>query len=416
LFGVILSVDEVEKEIFKEKIQMYVKTEAAIKTAMKSLYDLIWGQCSKSLPSRLRSDDNFATYLTTTDSLAQLKAIRSEMTGFRNKQYLTHALCQVMKDFYSISQGKHPSNQEYYDEFNSLVLTGEECGATIGAHPGAINNILVDTAVNARSPTTNKHKKATKTATDRYLAVAFLLSSDRICYKMIINEIKNKYLRNWNDSSKVGTYPTTVAKAYDYLCNYKKDLENLARLLQQQLGGENLSLGVSFAQPGKPGPGKPKDNTETQETAFATNSALNQARKKVCERCGVNNHTSVECDTSQDKVAIFCQSQQANQGVSQLIHLVTWDDINAPDEATNFAFLGKASFTADGPTQCTEFCKDGTNEQVHKTTIAWLLESCLVLSCFVGNPPVLFQSSKKDPNPLVKIACFVLLYRKNLNK
>jgi hypothetical protein len=278
------------------------------------------------------------------------------MTGFRNKQYLTHALHHVMKDFYNISQGRHRINQEYYDEFNSLVLTGEECGATIGAHPGAINDILADTA-----------RKATKTATDRYLAVAFLLSSDPVCYGMLMEEIENEYLRNRNDSSKVGTYPTTVAEAYDYLCNYKKDPKNLARLLGQELGGENLSSGVSFAQQGKPG--KPKNDTETQETAFATNSALNQACKKVCKRCGVDNHTSVECDTGQEKVAIFRQSQQPNQSVSQLIHSVTWDDINAPDEATNFAFLGKASFTADGPTHCTEFCEDGTIEQVHKTTI-----------------------------------------------
>jgi hypothetical protein len=162
---------------------------------MKSLYDLIWGQCSESLRSRLCSDDNFAAYSTTANSLALLKAIRSEMTGFQNKQYRTHALHQVMKDFYSISQGKHCSNQEYYDEFNSLVLTGEECGATIGAHPGAINNILIDTAVDERSPTDDERRKATKTATDQYLAVAFLLSSDHVRY------------------SKVGTYSTTVAEA-----------------------------------------------------------------------------------------------------------------------------------------------------------------------------------------------------------
>ena len=46
-------VDPVDQEIFKEKIRMYVKTEAGIETAMKSLYDLIWGQCSESLRSRL---------------------------------------------------------------------------------------------------------------------------------------------------------------------------------------------------------------------------------------------------------------------------------------------------------------------------------------------------------------------------
>ncbi len=70
LVGVVLSIDEAEKELFKEKIRMYVKTEAAIETVMKSLYDLIWGQCSESLRSRLRGGNNFTTYSTTADSLA----------------------------------------------------------------------------------------------------------------------------------------------------------------------------------------------------------------------------------------------------------------------------------------------------------------------------------------------------------
>ncbi len=365
LVAAVLVVDEVEKEIFREKIRMYVKTEAAIETSMKSLYDLIWGQCTESLRSRLRGDDNFATYSTAADSLALLKAIRSEMTGFRNILYLPHALHKVMRDFYSLIQRKHQSNQEYYDEFNSLVLTGEECGATIGSHPGAINDVLSTTAVDARNPTNIERKEAIKIATDRYLAVAFLLGSDRIRYGILIEEIENEYLRNRIDSSKVGTYPTTVAEAYDYLCNYKKDPKNLARLLGQQLGGENLSSSVAFAQQGKP-----QDTPEPPENAFATQGTTQRPQhKKVCKRCGANGHTSVECNATPEEVAIFRQSQQANRGVSQLIHAVTWADIDTPDEAMNFGFLINDSFATDGPTKCTEFRADGTIAQVHDTTV-----------------------------------------------
>jgi hypothetical protein len=72
-------------------------------------------------------------------------------------------------------------------------------------------------------------------------------------------------------------------------------------------------------------------------------------------------------------VAIFRQSQQPNQGVSQLINAITWADIDTPDEATNFAFLNQESNTSDGPTECTKFQKDGTIAQVDKTTV--LLQS-----------------------------------------
>ena len=98
------------------------------------------------------------------------------MTRFRNKQYLTHSLHQIMNNFYSLVQGKHHNNQEYYDEFNSMVLSAKESGATIGAHPGAINKILSIQAVDINLVT--KQTRATKTAINQYLVVTFLLGAD----------------------------------------------------------------------------------------------------------------------------------------------------------------------------------------------------------------------------------------------
>jgi hypothetical protein len=79
--------------------------------------------------------------------MALLKGIRAEMTGFQNTQYLPHALHRIMQDFYDLNQGKHQSNQVYYDEFNSMVLSATESGATIGSHPGAINEVLNTTVI-----------------------------------------------------------------------------------------------------------------------------------------------------------------------------------------------------------------------------------------------------------------------------
>jgi hypothetical protein len=40
-------VDDIEKETFKEETRMFVKTKASIESTMKSICDLIWGQCSE---------------------------------------------------------------------------------------------------------------------------------------------------------------------------------------------------------------------------------------------------------------------------------------------------------------------------------------------------------------------------------
>jgi hypothetical protein len=169
------------------------------------------------------------------------------MTGFRKKQHLLHSLHLIMRDFYNLVQGKHCSNQEYYDEFNSMVKTAVESGATIGRHPARMTKCLKAIAVNADFPTPEEWVSLIKLATQRYLSVAFLLGADRVRYGTLVKEIENEFLRNKGMSSTAGTYPTTVAKAYDYLCNYKKDPKNLSRLLGQNVGG-NPNTGVSFIQ------------------------------------------------------------------------------------------------------------------------------------------------------------------------
>jgi hypothetical protein len=283
--------------------------------------------------------------------MSLLKGIRAEMTGFWNKMYLPHALHKTMKDFYSLGQGKHRSNQEYLDECNTMVTTSKESGATIGSHPGGITRILTQTAKDAANYTDVEQNAALKTATDQYLAVAFLVGADRTRYGTLVEEIENEYLRNKGSSSSAGTYPTTVPEAYDYLCNYKKDPQNLTRLLGHNQG-RDLNTGAAFAQDGALPPDDKSNDTNKQ--AFATHRATNRfanSNKTVCRRCGTEGHTSIECDSGKEKVKIFRQSQQPNQGVSQLIHNVDWTGTSSvDDEAQNWTFLQKAHiFKSDRP-------------------------------------------------------------------
>ncbi len=251
-----------------------------------------------------------------------------------------------------------------------MVLTAEDSGVSVGAHPAAIQEVLNLKAVDPDNPTTDERAMATKTARDRYFAVAFLLGADKLRYGTLVEEIENEYLRNKGNSSTAGTYPTTASEAYDYLCSYKKDPKNLSRLLGQNTGA-GLNTGVAFTQDH----GSPDDDNPTaKEQAFAQNGGANgglNSRPKICRRWGTDGHNSIECDSGKDKVAIYRQSQQPNQGVSQLINAVDWDGAANPidDEAQNWTFLNKAVHTSDGPIQCTEYNKNGSIAQIHKSTI-----------------------------------------------
>ncbi len=120
------TIDAVDQAIFNEEIRQFVKEKAGILAAMKGLYSVIWGQCSETLRSRLKSNSDHTTISATADSLELLKSIRAEMTGFKKLHYLPHSVHSIIREFYQLTQGKHRTNHEYYDEFNNLVTAVDD--------------------------------------------------------------------------------------------------------------------------------------------------------------------------------------------------------------------------------------------------------------------------------------------------
>jgi hypothetical protein len=135
------------------------------------------------------------------------------MTGFKKRNYLPHSVHSIMREFYHLSQGKHRTNQEYYDEFNSLVSVVDECGAMVARHPTIYLETLQEIPADLGNPTPNEISEANNTSRERYFAVAFLMGADRIRYGTMIEEIENEYLRNRDETSKVESYPLTVVDA-----------------------------------------------------------------------------------------------------------------------------------------------------------------------------------------------------------
>jgi hypothetical protein len=142
-----------------------------------------------------------------------------------------------------LAQGKHCTNHKYYNEFINLVAAVNDCGAMIAMHPTFYQEVLSKIVVNPVNPTANEKSEAQKVGQERYLAVAFLLGADSIRYGMMLEEIENEYLRDCDKLSKVGSYPLTIANAYKYLKNYKKNPRNLQRLMGQI---DSSSLGHGF--------------------------------------------------------------------------------------------------------------------------------------------------------------------------
>jgi hypothetical protein len=226
------------------------------------------------------------------------------MTGFRNKQHLPHSTHSMMSDFCNLIQGKHRSNQEHYDEFNSMVNTAEASDATIGAHPGGASEILNTTASDANNPSKAETAEAVATATQRHLAVAFLLGTDKLRCGALIEEIENEFLRNKGVLSSAGTHPATAAEACDCPCDCKKNPKN--PILGHNR--DNFNTGATFVQESNKTNEKQEQVFTTQGGGASTNSNRPKTFAKVCQCCGSDGHNSTECNTAQDKVEIHRQS------------------------------------------------------------------------------------------------------------
>mmetsp|Transcript_6154 Transcript_6154/g.8899 ORF Transcript_6154/g.8899 Transcript_6154/m.8899 type:complete len:160 (-) Transcript_6154:953-1432(-) len=151
--------------------------DAAIVSTLKSIYDLIWGQCSETLCSRLQGTEDFKEYSANASTIALLKATMAQMTGFKDKQYIHHSIHCIMREFYSLSQGKHRSNQQYYDEFSTLWSAAKDCGVGIGNHPGGTQETLQEIAVDPRNPTDEERELAKKSPRNNTLPLPFCLDA-----------------------------------------------------------------------------------------------------------------------------------------------------------------------------------------------------------------------------------------------
>jgi hypothetical protein len=95
----------------------------------------------------------------------------------------------------------------------------DECGATVGRHPTIYREVLEEITADIVNPTNDEIQEVEQVLKEQYSVMAFILGADRIRYGIMIEEIENEYLRNRDQSSKVGSYPTTVADVYEYLEN-----------------------------------------------------------------------------------------------------------------------------------------------------------------------------------------------------
>ena len=177
-------------------------------------YALVLGQCSQAVRNRIEAHADWSTINESSDVIELLRLIQTCMMQRQTRKHPIHNIVDNEKTVLNFKQGRRMSDNDYYQRFQDAVDVTEHAGGAVGVQEDRIIAELEHVALDPDVPTEEERTRATQIARDKYLAVLFLLNSDKRRYGALITNISNEFVCG-ND-----TYPTTLTGAYDYIVNY----------------------------------------------------------------------------------------------------------------------------------------------------------------------------------------------------
>ena len=231
--------DPTEKAIHNEMVKLYVKQHALIRSNIKKVYALIWGQCSEPLQTLVRNNDEYKEKEKKKDVvwlLKQLKALTSGIDVLSNKRETLH---DALVNFVTMRQGRSESLDDYMKRVKSnielLVLAG-------GRHFLCCPEIMTKA---------NKEPTDAEIATEeeKFTAMHILKRSDSDRYGDLLEELKNNSYFGRDD------WPETSARAYEIMVRRSGNFPSVGAPVAGRghfggrgRGGRFGGRGVQFAQ------------------------------------------------------------------------------------------------------------------------------------------------------------------------
>jgi hypothetical protein len=206
-----------ETRIWEKLIDEHVKRITYLNENMKTLYSLVWGQCTDIMRQKVEANDSFGHISATGDGLGLLTALKGVAYQFQGQKYLSHALHESMKRYYNCTQGKFVTTQAYLENFQNVIDVVVHSGGEIAGHPGVSTGIIAEKGLVKANMTEVQIEEVRAENSSRSTAMAFLLGCDRARYGRLIDDLENDFLQGRNN------YPTTIAAAYNLLTNWKQE-------------------------------------------------------------------------------------------------------------------------------------------------------------------------------------------------
>ena len=237
---------DIEVEIKREEIKEFVKGLSLVKSNLKKLYSLVYGNCTDGVHTMLKADSEYDEKSRVFDYEWLFKKVKSIVSGLDTKVNLRVSLHASMLNFLTMRQGESETNDDYLTRFKSSAETLNLAG---GEHIFVSKEML---KVDDLSSTSKKEKNEEK---DRFMAACFILRCDgfgeRSRYKNLLEDLKSSANRGRDE------YPTTLTAAFDLLVRESGEYDTVRgfntryRNNQGRGGGRGRGRGFLFAQQGR---------------------------------------------------------------------------------------------------------------------------------------------------------------------
>ena len=186
-------------EIKKEEIKEYVKDLKLIKSNLKKIYNLVYENCTDSVRTMLKTDDEYEAKSKVFDHRWLFEKVKMIVSGLDTKVNLRVSLHTAMLNYMLMKQYSNETNDTYLTRFKGMTETLKLAGG---------DHILVSETLLGK-----KIEDATKAEIyaekQKFMAICFILRSDTDRYGKLLDDLTSSANRGRDE------YPVTLTDAFD---------------------------------------------------------------------------------------------------------------------------------------------------------------------------------------------------------